>query len=67
MVIRFGGITNRCADPLNLIKRSLIDSGWRITTIREAGSATDGKRQADTFLRIKSKPRVEYDIWVIRH
>jgi len=67
MVIRFGGITDRRADPLDLIKSSLSDSGWRITTIREAGSATEGKRQANTFLRTKSKPIVEYDVWAIRH
>jgi DNA modification methylase len=66
MVIRFGGITDRRADPLDLIKRSLSDSGWRITTIREAGSATEGKRQADAFLRTKSKPMVEYDVWATR-
>ncbi|HOI07219.1 MAG TPA: DNA methyltransferase [Deltaproteobacteria bacterium] len=66
MVIRFGGITDRHVDPLNLIKSSLNDSGWRITTIREAGSATEGKRQADAFLRTKSKPMVEYDVWAIR-
>lgn len=67
MVIRFGGITDRRADPLDLIKRSLSDSGWRITTIRDAGSATKGKRQADAFLRIKSKPMVEYDVWANRY
>ncbi|WP_420070537.1 DNA methyltransferase [Cupriavidus gilardii] len=66
MVIRFGGITDRRADPLDLIKSSLGDSGWRITTIREAGSATEGKRQADAFLRTKSKPMVEYDVWATR-
>ncbi len=63
MVIRFGSITDRRANPLDLIKSSLSDSGWRITTIREAGSATEGKRQADAFLRTKSTPMVEYDVW----
>lgn len=66
MVIRFGGITDRRADPLDLIKSSLGDSGWRITTIKEAGSATEGKRQADAFLRTKSKPMVEYDVWAMK-
>lgn len=66
LVIRFGGITGKRADPLELIKSSLIDSGWRITTIRKAGSAREGKRQADTFLRIKSKPMVEFDVWARR-
>lgn len=66
MVIPFGGITDRRANPLDLIKSSLSDSGWRITTIREAGSAIEGKRQADAFLRTKSKPMVEHDVWATR-
>ena len=67
MVIRFGGITNRTANPLDIIKSSLDGSGWRIRTIRKAGSARDGKRQADAFLRHKTKPMVEYDIWASLH
>lgn len=66
MVIRFGGIMDRRANPLDLIKSSLGGSGWRITTIRDAGSATQGKRQADAFLRTKTTPMAEYDIWAIR-
>lgn len=67
MVIRFGGIRDRRASPLDLIKSSLSASGWRIVTIREAGSATEGKRQADSFLRTKSKPMIEYDVWTEKH
>lgn len=67
MVIRFGGITDRRANPLDIIKISLRDSGWRIMTIKEAGSATEGKRQADAFLRRKTKPLVEYDVWTVKH
>lgn len=63
LVIRFGGITDRAADPLDIVKDSLRDSGWRIQTLRAAGSAHSGKRQADTFLRGSSKPRTEYDLW----
>ena len=66
MVIRFGNITGRRINPLDLIKSSLAGSGWRIMTIKEAGSAREGKRQADTFLRIKPKPMVEYDVWATR-
>lgn len=66
MIIRFGGITDRRADPLELIKSSFVESGWRITTIRKAGSAKEGKRQADAFLRSKSQPLAEYDIWAKR-
>jgi len=67
MVIRFGGITDRRANPVDIIKNSLRDSSWRITTIKEAGSATEGKRQADAFLRNKSKPMIEYDVWTTRN
>lgn len=67
MVIRFGGIPDRSVDPLVLIKKSLVGSGWRIKTIRAAGCATEGKRQADAFLRSKSNPLVEYDVWADKH
>lgn len=66
MVIRFGGIADRRADPIELVKNSLNDSGWRITTIRKAGSAVQGKRQADAFLRTKTEPMTEYDLWTIK-
>jgi hypothetical protein len=66
MVIRFGGISDRRSEPLNLLKRSLSETGWRISTVRRAGTATEGKRQADSFLRTKSVPLVEYDVWVRR-
>jgi hypothetical protein len=63
LVIRFGGISNRAIDPPALIKSSLQDSGWKITTIRSAGMADAGKRQADAFLRLRSEPIVECDVW----
>lgn len=67
MVIRFGGITDRRTEPLALLKRSLRDTGWRVSTVREAGSATKGKRQADAFLRNKTKAMTEYDVWATRY
>jgi hypothetical protein len=66
MVIRFGGIPDRNANPLDLIKQSFCDSGWRITTAKKAGSAIEGKRQADYFLRNRSNPIAEHDIWAIK-
>jgi hypothetical protein len=63
MVIRFGGISDRRANPINIIKSSLAGSGWRITTIVHAGTASEGKRQADAFLRKRSRPMTEYDVW----
>lgn len=66
LIIRFGGISDRRANPIDVIKISIGGSGWRITTIKEAGSATDGKRQADSFLRRRSQPITEYDVWAVR-
>ncbi|WP_232422427.1 DNA methyltransferase [Methylosarcina fibrata] len=66
MVIRFGGITDRLVDPPVLIKSSLNESGWRIHAIRNAGTALEGKRQADSFLRKKTKPIIEYDVWATK-
>ena len=64
MVVRFGGIRNRCVEPLELAKASFRDGPWRLSTMRCAGSALRGKRQADAFLRSRSRPLVEYDLWV---
>ncbi len=66
LVIRFGGITDRRNNPLDLIKSSLSSTSWRIIAIKEAGPATAGKRQADTFLRTKTAPLGEYDVWATR-
>ena len=63
LVVRFGGIGDRRAAPLDLAKASLKDSAWRLATVHSAGSALDGKRQANAFLRKRSKPMVEYDLW----
>src|SRR5262249_25534121 len=66
LVIRFGGISDRNANPLDLIKGSLKESGWKLQTVHEAGSATKGKRQADAFLRHRTVPMHEYDVWATR-
>lgn len=63
LIVRFGGIADRRAEPLQLAKDSFKGSAWRLVTIRNAGSALQGKRQADTFLRNRSNPLVEYDLW----
>ena len=65
LVTRFGGINDRKQDPLDLLKWSLRESGWRTQTIREAGTANDGKRQARQFGRV-TNPRVEYDLYAVR-
>ncbi len=63
MVVRFGGISSRPDDPLDIIKNSFRNSRWRLSTIKDAGTSLEGKRQADAFLRSHSEAIVEYDIW----
>ena len=63
LIVRFGGISDRRVKPLDLVKESFRGSGWRVFTVRQAGSAREGKRQADTFLRRRTQPIAEYDVW----
>ncbi len=63
LVVRFGGINDRKADPLSIIKMSLEDSGFDLQAIKSAGSASSGKRQALHFSRATGEAREEHDIW----
>jgi hypothetical protein len=66
LVIRFGGINDRRAHAKTLILESLVESGWRILTIRDARTARSGRRQADSFGEGGRVPQPEYDIWAGR-
>lgn len=63
LVVRFGGIRDRKADPLELIRESFRQAAWRLQHVHAAGTAASGKRQADAFLKTKTKPMTEYDCW----
>ena len=63
LVIRFGGINDRRADPFEILQLSLRNSGWRIQTRISAGTARNGRRQADSFSRSRTTPRDEFDLW----
>jgi hypothetical protein len=64
MVVRFGGISDRAADPPSIFKESIRDTGWSLQTCCEAGSAATGKRQADHF-GVRSAARIEHDYWMV--
>src|SRR2546425_3633411 len=49
MVIRFGAINDRKVDAIWLLKHSLQDSGWQVSSVQSAGSAAHGRRQALHF------------------
>ena len=67
MIIRFGGIIDRKADPLTIIKQSLEDTPWVIDKIESAGFSSEGRRQALHFSNPNKKPLEEYDIWASLH
>ena len=64
MVVRFGQISDRRADSVELLRESLSGTGWRIQTRCDAGSASLGKRQADHF-GVTSKAQQEFDLWAV--
>jgi hypothetical protein len=66
LIVRFGGIAYRRVNPLELLSNSFVDSGWCVSEIFNAGSASEGKRQASCFLRNESKPINEYDVWAVK-
>jgi DNA methylase len=63
LVVRFGGINDRKADPLTIIKDSFNETDWKIARIENAGSASHGRRQALHFATAHTDPREEHDLW----
>ena len=66
LVIRFGGINDRKADPLSIVRMSLESSGFELQRVTPAGSASNGKRQAIHFSPTNGEAREEHDIWAVR-
>lgn len=63
LAVRFGGIADRKADPDRLIRRSLCEGGWCLVTVRDAGTASNGKRQAEQFGLLSRDPIREFDYY----
>lgn len=63
LIVRFGGIGDRRAEPLEILKRSFDDSSWLMTTVKPAGSADSGKRQSIHFATTQNVPKAEHDAW----
>jgi hypothetical protein len=63
LIVRFGGIADRKADPLDILRRSFEGSPWVLRTVRSAGSADSGRRQAIHFGTTSHAPKTEYDVW----
>ena len=67
LVCRFGAIPSAKKDPRQLLRASLAfaDCGWTVTTIRNAGAASHGKRQSDQFSEGRSTPIDEIDLYAV--
>lgn len=63
LIVRFGGITDRKANPVEILSRSFEGSPWTLTTVKPAGSAASGKRQALHFGTTQNAPKAEHDAW----
>jgi DNA methylase len=63
LVCRFGGIHDRKHDCLEIAKNSFAKSGWRLKTLKAAGNALNGRRQATQFRDAQKFPREEYDLY----
>lgn len=66
LVVRFGGIHDRTCDPVAILKDSLRLAEWHLVTMRSAGTALDGRRQASQFLDAAKAPRLEHDFYAVR-
>lgn len=65
LVVRFGGINDRKADPLSILGLSLEGSGFEVQKVEPAGSASSGNRQAVQFSRPGGEAREEHDVWAV--
>jgi hypothetical protein len=63
LVIRFGAIHDRNRPPLDILRKSLDETGWRISTMHPAGNAQRGKRQADQFKLAAKRALDEHDVY----
>lgn len=65
MAVRFGSISHRRVDHKEMIQQSFAGTGWRVTTIRSAGTASHGNRQARSFAKSPAPPAAEMDAYLV--
>ncbi len=66
LVFRFGGINDRPVSPREIARNSVKNTPWRIRSIRSAGIASHGKRQAESFSANTNPAIAEIDVWCVR-
>lgn len=66
LVIRYGGIHDRVEKPMDVLRESLNDSGWRLVTAKAVPDSDRGRRQVRQFQPAPRKPITEYDVYCRR-
>lgn len=66
LIIRFGGIHDREAEPMAVLKASLADTGWRLVTVKPVPAAERGRRQVRQFQAWPKKSIAEHDVYCHR-
>ena len=66
LIIRYGGIHDRVAKPMDVLKASLVDSGWRMMTAKAVPDSDTGRRQVRQFQAEPKKGIAEYDVYCHR-
>ena len=67
LIIRFGALPSLARNPAILLKRSLREAncGWKVITIKSAGSASQGNRQSEQFRRNIALSINEIDLYAM--
>jgi DNA methylase len=63
LIIRFGGIHDRNAEPMGILRSSLSNSGWKIVTTKLIPDADTGRRQVRQFQSNPRKCITEHDVY----
>ncbi|MGE3344785.1 MAG: DNA methyltransferase [Vicinamibacterales bacterium] len=63
LVIRFGGIHDRDAHPMDVLRSSLDKSGWVIATTKRVPDADTGRRQVRQFQASPKTSIAEHDVY----
>jgi hypothetical protein len=63
LIIRFGGIHDRDAEPMDVLRGSLANSGWVIVTTKRVPDADMGRRQVRQFQTTPRKSIAEHDVY----
>jgi hypothetical protein len=66
LIIRYGGIHDRDAVPMDVLKKSLLDSGWKMKTAKTAPDSDSGRRQVRQFQALPKKAITEHDVYCHR-